>query len=133
MQDDGISRPGARILGTYASDVSGQPAGGTGQVVPGALGAIDLDERRTAVVAALEKTLRTARQYSAVNRASQRRLNREAGLGSRGGRVLEGVLGSSNPFFGAKRKGHQEGGAAVCGVAGRCGHRKGEVGYEPLC
>ena len=84
--------------------MSGQPAGGTGQAVPGALGAIELDERRTAVIAALEKTLRTAPQYSEVNRASQRRLNGEAGLGGRGGRVVEEMLGSSNPFFGAMGK-----------------------------
>ena len=130
-KDDGISRPGPRLVRAFASDVSGQPAGGTGQAIPGALGAIQLDERRTAVVAALEKPLRTAPQYSAVNRASQRLLNREESLGGRGDRVGEEVLGSSNPFFWSEGQGYQESGAAVCGVAGRCGHEEGEFGYEP--
>ena len=132
MQDDGIARPAARIVGSFVSDVSGKPAGGTGQAIPGALGAIQLDERRTAVVSALKNPLRTAPQYSAVNRASQRLLNREASLGGRGDRVGEEVLGSSNPFFWSEGQGYQESGAAVCGVAGRCGHEEGEVGYPPL-
>ena len=61
--------------------------------------AIELDERRTAVVAALQNTRRTAPQYSEVNCASQRRLHREECLGGRGATFVEEVLGSSNPFF----------------------------------
>ena len=103
-QDAGASRPASRILGAYASDVGGRPAGGTTQPIPGALGAVELDKRRASVVATLEDTLRQAPAYSAANRASQRRRNREAGLGGGGLQEPDEVLGSSNPFFGVKGK-----------------------------
>jgi len=56
------------------------------------------------VVATLEDTLRQAPAYSAANRASERRRNREAGLGGRGLQEPDEVLGSSNPFFSVKGK-----------------------------
>jgi len=68
------------------------------------LGAVELDKRRASVVATLEDTLRQAPAYSAANRASQRRRNREAGVGGRGLQEPDEVLGSSNPFFGVKGK-----------------------------
>jgi len=95
-QDAGASRPASRILGAYASDVGGRPAGGTTQPIPGALGAVELDKRQVSVVANLEDTLWQAPAYSAANRASQRRRNREAGLGGRGLQEPDEVLGSSN-------------------------------------
>jgi len=103
-QDAGASRPASRTLGAYASDVGARPAGGTTQPIPGALGAVELDKRRASVVATLEDTLRQAPAYSAANRASQRRRNREAGVGGRGLQEPDEVLGSSNPFFGVKGK-----------------------------
>jgi len=105
-QGAGASRPTSRILGACASDVGARPAGGTTQPIPGALGAVELDKRRASVVATLEvqDTLRQDPAYSAANCVSQRRRNRETGLGGRGLQEPDEVLGSSNPFFGVKRK-----------------------------
>jgi len=100
-QDAGASRPASRILEAYASDVGTRPAGGTTKPIPGALGAVELDKRRASVVATLEYTQRQAPAYLAANCASQRRRNREAGLGGSGWQEPE-VLESSNPFFGVK-------------------------------
>lgn len=58
LEDEGISRPVARNRGAFAGDSAAQPAGGSSQPIPGAMGTVDTVGRRENVVAALEEQLR---------------------------------------------------------------------------
>jgi len=103
-QDAGASREAGRMLGAFVSDVGTQRSGGTAQPIPGALGAVNIDESKADVIASIREALKNAPKYSSDTRAARRRCNREAGLGAGGSRASEEVLGRSNPYFGVKGK-----------------------------
>ena len=104
LQDDGVSRPVARVLGAFAADSAGQSSGQRSEPPPGALAAVDVSGRRASVVAALQDQLKKLPKDSAPTRGEQRRREKEVGLGgARSGANAE-VLGSASPFFKIKGK-----------------------------
>ena len=104
LQDVGATRAASRAFGAFVSDVGGQSSGGAAEPIPGTLGTIDSDGRRADVVASIEEAMRRAPKYSSGTRGSHRRRIREAGMGGEGSSASDEMLGSSNPYFGVKRK-----------------------------
>lgn len=104
VEDADISRPAARALGAFASDVGSRAGMASAQPIPGALGDVALSKRRATVVEALEKAFAEAPADSPGRRASQRARNREFGLGRGGAGAADEVLGSANQYFGLEGK-----------------------------
>ena len=61
LQDDGLSRPAARVLEAFAADSAGQSSGQRSEPPPGALAAVDVIERRASVVTTLQEQLNNCR------------------------------------------------------------------------
>jgi len=65
LQNDGVSRPAARVLEAFAADCAGQSSGQSSEPPPGALAAVVVSGRLASVVAALQEQLKKLSKYSA--------------------------------------------------------------------
>jgi len=104
LQDDGVPRPVARLLGAITADSAAQRGEGSSEPMPGALATVYVATRRANVVAALREQLKKQPKYSAATRGAMRRRENEVGLGGALSGVETEVLGLASPFFEVKGK-----------------------------
>jgi len=93
LQDDGVTRPAARLLGAFTDDSAAQRGEGSSAPMPGAFVSVDVASRRANVVAALREQLKKQPKYSAATRGAMQRRENDVGVGGAGSGAEAEVLG----------------------------------------